>query len=158
MNARNRKLVDGLVQRAINTEAPLLARDLGAYATSEGLTWDGLARVLGGTPDGLNQVALCQPPRPACFADDVKAIAGDHVDADRLLAVLRQLQVLGAFSGFPEAAAPALRAVGEGLGVMLAARDHEVEGDEPPGAPPAVEPGEDPGDAEAREAGGDHHE
>jgi hypothetical protein len=142
--ARERRLIDGLVRRAIATDAPLLARDLSRYAAAEGMSWEALARQLGGTPDGLNRVALCRPPRPERFAEDAKTIAAGHVDADRLLALLRRIQVLGAFHGFPEATARQGDRRDEARGVLLAARDHE-EGEE--AAPEAEDtaPGEEPG-------------
>src|SRR5205085_8292872 len=73
--ARDRRLIAGLVRRAISTGVPLLAKGLDRYATAEGLSWEELARSLGGTPDDLNQVALCRPPRPECFVEDTQAIA-----------------------------------------------------------------------------------
>jgi hypothetical protein len=103
--ARDRRLAAGLVRRAIETRAPLLAEALEHYAAAEGLTWEELAKALGGSTDGLHQVALCRPPRPERFAEDARAIAGGWVDSERLLSLLRQFQVLEELTAFP--AAPA---------------------------------------------------
>jgi hypothetical protein len=116
-------LIEGFVRRAEETEAPLLATQLRRYAASEGQSWDELAHSLGGTAEALHQVALCGPPRAEHFGEDVAAIAADHVDADRLLALLRQIQVLGAFRGFP--AVSSTRHASAGHGMLLAARDKE---------------------------------
>jgi hypothetical protein len=122
-SAVERRLIEGFVQRSVETEAPLLAADLQRYAKREGLSWEELARSLDGTSEALHQVALCRPPRPEQFAEDVATIAAGSVDADRLLMLLRRIQVLGSFTGLP-AASPA-RQSSEIHGMLLAARDRE---------------------------------
>jgi hypothetical protein len=120
-SAIERRLIEGFVRRAADTQAPLLAAPLRRYAIREGLSWEELARSLGGTTEGLDQVALCHPPRSERFVEDVAAIAAGSVEADRLLLVLRRIQVLGSFTGFPAASMARPSDVASGL--LLAARD-----------------------------------
>ena len=102
MNTRTtaceRRLLAQFVRRAIQSEAPLLAHALHHYAVAEGMTWMQLACDLGCTTDDLNQIAICGPPRAESFVADVEAIAADYVDAERLLPLLRRLQVLAVFA------------------------------------------------------------
>ena len=122
--SRNRRFRAQLVQRAIETlapDAPLLAPQLARHMRAEGLTWTELAASLGTTSDGLNHIALCRPPRPDSFVADVEAIARDYVAPERLLNLLRQLQILEAFASHTaEASAYDADATG---GMLLAARD-----------------------------------
>lgn len=122
-SATERRLIEGLVRRAAETEAPVLATELRRYAASEGLSWEDLARTLGATSEDLYQVALCRPPRSEHFVEDVATIAASYVDADRLLVLLRQIQVLGVLTGLP-AQVPRHQA-GAIQGMLLAARDKE---------------------------------
>ena len=124
--SQNRRFRAQLVRRAVETlapDAPLLAPQLARHIQAEGLTWPELAASLGTTSDGLNHIALCRPPRPDSFAADVEAIAGDYVAPDRLLNLLRRLQIMEAFASHAaEASAYDARATG---GMLLAARDRK---------------------------------
>jgi hypothetical protein len=146
-----RRLLRGFLQRAEESQAPLLVTPLRRYASAEGLSWEELARSLGGTHEGLDQVALCGPPRPGHFAEDVAAIAAGNVDADRLLLLLRQIQVLEAFTGFP--AAPAASRVGMAHGMLLAARDRKEA--EESAASADEETREEPGSGDAEDSTGE---
>jgi hypothetical protein len=126
--AYERRLRAGLVRRAIETDAPLLASRLHRYAAAEGMTWAELALSLDGTADGLNQVAICRPPRPESFVADVEAIAADYVAADRLLLLLRRLQVLEALAD-PANETSGSQETEMGHATLLAARDRENEPD-----------------------------
>lgn len=130
-----RRLRARFVRRAIKTDAPLLASLLHHYALAESLTWEQLAQSLECTVDALNQIAICRPPRPEHFVADVEAIAADYVDPDRLLPLLRRLQVLAAFA---DRAAQTQAADAESA-LLLAARDHEADHAAPTetGTPPA---------------------
>jgi hypothetical protein len=107
------------VQRAIETDAPLLAVALHRYIEAEGLTWEQLARELGCTTDDLDAVAMCRPPRREYFSNDVRSIADRFVDPKRLLPLLRRLQVLEAFGQDGATAAESH----EAANLLLAARD-----------------------------------
>ena len=140
--------------RAAETGAPLLALRLRRYAAQEGLSWEELARSLDGAAEGLDQVALCRPPRPEQFAADVAAIAAHYVDARRLLELLRRIEVLEAFATLPVSAAADLDTDVPGL--LLAARAREEGQESAPRcahpqvvtAPtPASDPEVDPGGA-----------
>jgi hypothetical protein len=85
------------VQRAINTDAPLLAAPLHHYAVAEGLSWEQLAALLDCSTDVLDAVAMCRPPRADTFLTDVIAIADGQVDTTKLLNLLRRIQVLHSF-------------------------------------------------------------
>jgi hypothetical protein len=95
--AQERRLRAWLVQRAIETAAPLLAAPLDAYAQAEGMDWMALANSIGCAPDDLNRIALCRAPRAARFVEDVHEIAEGCADPDRLLPLLRRLQILETF-------------------------------------------------------------
>jgi hypothetical protein len=118
------------VCRAIEINAPLLATALNRYAKAENLRWSDLADAIGCTVDGLNAIAICRPPRPQHFVADVHEIAGDYVEPDRLLPLLRQLQLLHAFAD-PAAGFPELIEGEQAHGTMLlAARDRDGEANE----------------------------
>ena len=87
-----------MVRRAIAQRVPLLALPLSRYAQAEELTWQRLAASIGCSEDDLNRIALCSPPRQSHFVDDVQAIAESRADFDRLLPLLRRLQILDAWS------------------------------------------------------------
>ncbi|MCW3052304.1 MAG: hypothetical protein JWN14_1474 [Chthonomonadales bacterium] len=125
-DAYERRLRAQFVRRALQDDTPLLASALHRYAVAEGQTWTELAQALGCSVDGLNQVALCRPPRPESFVADVEAIAADYVDADHLLPLLRRLQVFAAFAE-RAAEAPVDRNAEPGRAMLLAARDREEE-------------------------------
>ena len=119
------------VQRAIATNAPLLAMSLYRYTQSEGITWADLAQRLNCELKGLNEVALCGPPRAETFVEDVRDIAKDHVDFAGLLSLLRQLQVLTILSSsevrltFTAGIAEGEESVPVSSALLLAARDRE---------------------------------
>ncbi|HZO91995.1 MAG TPA: hypothetical protein VFB38_27000 [Chthonomonadaceae bacterium] len=119
--AQARRFRAQLVRRAIETDAPLLAAILDRYSRAEGMDWAALAQSLDCTVDSLNRVALCRLPRPDRFVEDVRDIAGDYADPDRLAPLLRRLQVLDAFAAHSavETATPAADQM------LLAARDRE---------------------------------
>src|SRR5258708_7434117 len=96
-NTSERRFQQRFVQRAIETDAPLLAVALHRYIEAEGLTWDQLAADLGCTKADLDAVAMCRPPRRDHFSADVTAIADQFIEVMRLLPLLRRLQVLEAF-------------------------------------------------------------
>ena len=139
--AQERRFRMQFVRRAIETNAPLLAGALHRYAHAENLTWEALAHSLGGTVDGLNQVAICLPPRPEQFSADVAEIAGEYVDPDLLLSLLRRLQVL---ESLPAMAVESHSEYGSdpAASMLLAARDHEAAGGSPQeaGTAPNTEP------------------
>jgi hypothetical protein len=119
-------MIRGFLRRAVRAEAPLLATSLQRYAEAEAMTWEELARSLGCSPDALDQVALCRPPREENFVADAEAIAGEYLDPARLLPFLRQLQVLGTLAGAPaQASIPSAAAASPPL--FLAARVYEEE-------------------------------
>lgn len=89
------------VLRAVQTHAPLLATMFAQYTEDEGITWEALAQSLQCTPEQLDSVAMCCPPRPKSFVADVTAIAEGYIEVDRLLNLLRHLQVLGIFREVP---------------------------------------------------------
>jgi transcriptional regulator with XRE-family HTH domain len=98
-HAKERRLRALLVQRAIETDAPLLAARLHRYAQREGISWAELAHRLGTEEEGLNRIACCYPPRTELFVADVEAIAQvGGVETDRLLPILRRLQVTEALA------------------------------------------------------------
>ncbi len=110
------------VLRAAQTRAPLLAAALTQYAADEGISWAELAQSLHCTSEQLDAVAMCLPPRSESFVADAAAIAEGYVDADRLLALLRRLQVLNIFRSTPllQAADSSPQSV-----TLLAAQDRE---------------------------------
>ena len=126
-----------LVQRALETDAPLLAAPLHAYAQAEGLDWAALAAALGCAPDDLNRIALCRPPRPARFVEDTHEVAAGCADPDRLLSLLRRLQILDTFRADRAAESHAAYHSAQAL---LAARDRE---EDPAQAPHSEAEGED---------------
>jgi hypothetical protein len=111
-----------LVRKAIETDAPLLASSLHRYTVAEGLTWETLAEALGCTVPALNTIALCRPPRAESFLADVEAIADQHIDPERLLSLLRQLQILEAFQTTGQTSSDL---AGQDQRVLLAALDRE---------------------------------
>lgn len=159
--------IRSFLRRAAQTETPLLVTSLRRYAAAEGLSWEELARSLGCGPDALDQVALCRPPREESFVRDVEAIAAEHVDPNRLLPLLRRLQVLGTLAcapapdaaSSPDGAFPPVtgRVRGSNPPLFVAGRAHEgeeaEEGDPQPagsGEEPAPRRGEaDEGDGRA---------
>lgn len=126
IDAYERRLRTQFVRRAGQTDTPLLASTLHRYAVAEGQTWAELAQGLECSVDALNQIALCRPPRPESFVADVEAIAAGYADPDRLLGLLRRLQV---FTAFAERADETLsdRNADPGRAMFLAARDREGE-------------------------------
>lgn len=123
--AQEGRLRAHLVRRAIETDAPLLAAALHRYATAERIAWEDLARTLDCTLDDLNGIAICRPPRAGRFVEDVQAIADGHVNADRLLRLLRRLQVLETLAGRTQEASDSFLSLPAEPGVLLAARDRE---------------------------------
>ena len=123
LDAQERRFRAQFVRRAIQTGADLLAPRLHRYAAAEGLTWQQLAHALGIEEDALNQIALCPPPRSERFVADSEEIAGEYADIDRLLPLLRRLQVLDALSHQEEIAAQ--RQDSHSEAALLAARDRE---------------------------------
>jgi hypothetical protein len=121
-----RRLRARFVHRAIETAAPLLATALHRYATTEGMTWAELAQSLDCSIDALNQIAICRPPRPEHFVADVEAIAADYIDVDRLLPLLRRLQVIAAFVEHAVRTSEQQQTKQERV-TLLAARDRENE-------------------------------
>ena len=128
-DAYERRLRAQFVRRAAQDDTPLLASALHRYAAAEGQTWAELAQTLECSVDALNQVALCRPPRAESFVADVEAIAADYVDAERLLPLLRKLQVVTAFAEQAVEALPGRNAA-PGRTMLLAARDREEASEE----------------------------
>ena len=128
-DAYERRLRAQFVRRAAQDNTPLLASALHRYASAEGLSWTELSQTLGCSVDALNQIALCRPPRPDSFVADVEAIAADYLDADRLLPLLRRLQIFAAFAERTAEALPDGNAE-PGRAMLLAARDRAEEPEE----------------------------
>jgi len=150
-----RRLAAGLVRQAAERRAPLLATSLWDYARAEGLSWSELAASLGCSEAGLDRIALCRPPREEQFMADAAVIAAGVVAPDRLVPLLRRLQVLGALAGLPRGTA--MTGMGEAAptGVLLAAReDDEPEGgEEEPDRREGDAPDETPADESSGAAG-----
>ena len=126
VEAYERRLRAQFVRRAGQTDAPLLAPALRRYALAEGQTWAELSQALGCSVDALNQIALCCPPRTESFVADVEAIAAGYADPDRLLTLLRRLQVFNAFAEHAVEALSDQNAEPE-RSTLLAARDRDEE-------------------------------
>jgi len=106
-----------LAQRV--TDDPFfLASALQAYAHSEHLNDDALARALECSLETLALLRLCRMPRhePASFREDVVRIASRFgVQVDRLAEVVRRANALDALR----------RAVAKDRGLLMAARDRQ---------------------------------
>lgn len=120
-NTVARRLRARLTDQAIKTgEDALLAARLHHYAEAEGMDWDRLAASLECSVNALNAIALCRPPRPDTFAEDVEAIAGNYVSIERLFPLLRRLEVLDQLR-----AARYVANTGTHEQALLAARDRD---------------------------------
>ncbi len=137
--AHERRLRAQFVRRTLQADTPLLATTLHRYAAAEGQTWAELAQALECSVDSLNQIALCRPPRRESFVEDVEEIAADYVDPDRLLLLLRKLQVFATFAEHAAEARPDQDAI-PGRTMLLAARDREEEGEGETSPAPEEEP------------------
>lgn len=111
-----------LVRRA-EGEPFFLASALKAYAESEGMNDENLARFLGCAPEALDPIRLCRRPAGEAprFRDDVLRIAQHFgLHADRLAGILRRVDALAALR--PGGAPPG--------GELRAARDREPDAEE----------------------------
>lgn len=97
-------------------EPGLLGAVLAAYAARAGLDAATLAAALGGTTAQVARLALCRPPRPERFRDDLEQIAV-RVGLDPL-PLARVLRLAGALESFADTAprAEGLRAARRAAG------------------------------------------
>jgi hypothetical protein len=83
-DARDRARAE-LVRRAVREDSGLLAARLARRADEAELPWSGLAVLLGCTDEALDRMALCRPPRPDRFEEDLAEVARlGGVDPDAL--------------------------------------------------------------------------
>lgn len=110
-----------------------LAAPLQRWQRAQGLSRAAFAETLGGDAEGLDRLALCRPPRPERFAEDAAAVAAHcGLNPDRLLSLLRKMQVMAGFSAAGEASALPVAPVASrragffsGDGLLVAARDRD---------------------------------
>jgi hypothetical protein len=118
-----RARLDRAALRATAADPARVGHWLDRHKATEDLTDDALAAKLKTDGRGLALLALCETPRPATFADDVRAVAAvAGAEPAALANLLRQEQGLAAWAAKPGEAAPSE------TGWLIAAHD----ADQPP--------------------------